>query len=84
MSDSLILKRGSATGTGQFGPDDYDVLSDGEIVGRIYRDQAASSEAVRWFWALGYGYHKDRSPAHGRAPTREDAMAAFAKSWRRV
>jgi len=84
MSDALVLKRGSATGTGQFGPDDYDVLSDGEVVGRIYRDTAASSEAVRWFWSLAYGHHQDRSPTHGRAPTREDAMAAFAKSWRRV
>src|SRR5262249_12353264 len=30
--DNLILKRGSATGTGSFGPDDYDALSDGAVV----------------------------------------------------
>jgi hypothetical protein len=30
-----------------------------------------------------YGRHEDRSPAHGYEPTREAAMAAFAKSWRR-
>jgi len=47
MSDTLFLKRGSATGTGQFGPDDYDVLSGGEVVGRIYRDEAASSDVMR-------------------------------------
>jgi hypothetical protein len=36
-----------------------------------------------WFWTLGYGYHHARSPTHGYAETREAAMAAFAKSWRR-
>jgi hypothetical protein len=34
-------------------------------------------------WTLGYGYHEDRVPTHGYEPTREAAMAAFAKSWRR-
>jgi hypothetical protein len=28
------------------------------------------------------GIHKDRTPTHGYEPTREAAMAAFAKSWR--
>jgi hypothetical protein len=27
--------------------------------------------------------HEDRKPTHGYAATREAAMAAFAKSWRR-
>ena len=36
-----------------------------------------------WFWTLAYGYHHDRKPIHGYAATREAAMAAFAKSWRR-
>jgi len=87
MSDALILKRGNASRSpGQWSDDDYDVLSDRELVGRIYCycDTAASSDAVRWSWSLAYGHHQDRSPTHGRAPTREDAMAAFAKSWRRV
>jgi len=34
-------------------------------------------------WTLALGHHEDRSPAHGYAATREAAMAAFAKSWRR-
>ena len=29
------------------------------------------------------GYHEDRTPTHGYEATREAAMAAFAKSWRR-
>jgi hypothetical protein len=34
-------------------------------------------------WTLIFGYHEDRSPTHGYEATREAAMAAFAKSWRR-
>jgi hypothetical protein len=33
--------------------------------------------------ALAFGQHEDRTPTHGYEPTREAAMAAFAKSWRR-
>jgi hypothetical protein len=32
---------------------------------------------------VAYGYHEDRTPTHGYEATRESAMAAFAKSWRR-
>jgi hypothetical protein len=32
---------------------------------------------------LAYGQHEDRTPFYGHEPTREAAMAAFAKSWRR-
>ena len=34
-------------------------------------------------WTLAFGHHEDRTPTHGYQPTREAAMAAFAKSWRR-
>jgi hypothetical protein len=34
-------------------------------------------------WTLAFGHHKGRTPTHGYAETREAAMAAFAKSWRR-
>ena len=44
---------------------------------------AASPQGAPWMWTLGYGRHEDRSPTHGYEPTREAAMAAFAKSWRR-
>jgi hypothetical protein len=61
---------------------DYDVLADGEVVGRIMRTDAAP-EATSWMWTLAYGHHEDRTPSFGYEPTREAAMAAFAKSWRR-
>jgi hypothetical protein len=34
-------------------------------------------------WTLAYGQHEDRTPSYGHEPTREAAMVAFAKSWRR-
>jgi hypothetical protein len=45
-------------------------------VGRMLKVHAASVGPLFW-------HHEDRSPTHGYAATREAAMAAFAKSWRR-
>jgi hypothetical protein len=80
---SLILKRASANRrSGEWSEDDYDVLADGVVVGRIMKAAAKPAEAS-CLWTLAYGYHEDRTPAYGYEPTREAAMAAFAKSWRR-
>ena len=40
-------------------------------------------ESISWFGTPAFGQHQDRSQTHGYAATREAAMAAFAKSWRR-
>ena len=81
--DQLILNRANASRpSGHWSEDDYDVLSEGEVVGRIMKVIAAP-EDTPWMWTLAYGQHRDRSPTHGFEPTREAAMAAFAKSWRR-
>jgi hypothetical protein len=34
-------------------------------------------------WSLDHAFHKDREPTQGYEATREAAMAAVAKSWRR-
>jgi hypothetical protein len=79
----LILKRGNASRpSGHWSEDDYDVLAEGEVVGRIMKVIAAP-ENTPWMWTLAYGQHRDRSPTHGFEATRDAAMAAFAKSWRR-
>jgi hypothetical protein len=79
----LILKRASASRpSGHCSDDDYDVFAEGEPVGRIMRVYAAPPETP-WMWTLAYGHHTDRWPTHGYEPTREAAMAAFKKSWRR-
>jgi hypothetical protein len=61
---------------------DYDVLADGAVVGRIFNSHAGPVGSP-WMWTLAFGYHEDRTPTHGYAETREATMAAFAKSWRR-
>ena len=83
VSRHLILKRASASRpSGECSDDDYDVLADGAIVGRIMK-AAAVPVGMSWMWTLAFGHHEDRTPTHGYAATREAAMSAFAKSWRR-
>jgi hypothetical protein len=73
----LILKRAPVGDN----PDDYSVLENGVVVGRIFKSQVAP-EGRPWMWASGHSGHIKRA-AHGYEATREAAMAAFAKSWRR-
>jgi hypothetical protein len=80
--DYLVLKRASVSrSSGEWSDDDFDVLCDGVVVGRIMK-AAAVPVGMSWIWTLAYDYHEDRTLTHGYAATREDAMAAFAKSWR--
>ena len=81
--DYLVLKRASLSrSSGEWNDDDFDVLAEGIVVGRIMK-AAASPEGTPRLWTLAFGYHEDRTSTHGYEPTREAAMAAFAKSWRR-
>src|SRR5258708_25749202 len=77
-------RNGSASASrlsGEWNHDD-DVLADGAVVGRIFKANAAPIGSP-WMWTLAFGHHEDRTPIQGYAATREAAMAAFAKSWRR-
>jgi hypothetical protein len=79
---ALILKRASASRpSGKWNDDDYDVIAGGAVVGRIMKVHSPQLGSP-WMWTLAFGYHEDRKPRHGCAATRE-AVAAFAKSWRR-
>jgi hypothetical protein len=49
------------------------------VVGRIFKMPVAPQDSL-WMWASG---HSAERAAHGYEPTREAAMAAFKKSWRR-
>jgi hypothetical protein len=74
--DQLVLKRASASRpSGEWGEDDYDVLADGVVVGRIVK---AAAVGKPWMWTVLLGHHEDRT---GFEPTREAAIFAFAKSW---
>jgi len=81
--DHAILKRASASRlSGDWNDDDYDVLANGVVVGRIFKANAASVGSPL-MWTLAFGHHEDRSLTQGYEATGEAAMAAFAKSWRR-
>jgi hypothetical protein len=81
--DYLLLTRASASRpSGDWSDDDFDVRVNGEVVGRIYKAHTAPVGSS-WMWTLAFWHHEGRTPTHGYAATREAAMAAFAKSWRR-
>jgi len=81
--DYLLLKRAALSRpSGQWSDDDFDVLANGEVVGRIYKANAAPVGSA-WMWTLIFEHHQGSTPTHGYAATREAAMAAFAKSSRR-
>jgi hypothetical protein len=52
---SLVLKRASASRQfGAWNDDDYDVLADATVVGRIMKVHAAP-EGSPWMWTLAFG-----------------------------
>jgi hypothetical protein len=62
MPQQLILKSASKSRpSGELNEDDYDVVTDGVVVGRIMK--AAET--------LAFGHHEDRTPTHGYEATRE-------------
>jgi len=81
MTPLIIEHTSVSRPSGQWRDDDYDVLEDGVVVGRISKEQAAPQDRP-WMWASGHNGDIKRA-AYGYEPTREAATAAFAKSWRR-
>jgi hypothetical protein len=80
---TLSLKRALASlPFGEWNGEDYDVLADDVVVGRIFTSLVAPQDAP-WFWSLAHAHVSNRRPTSGTAATRDEAMAAFAKSWRR-
>ena len=79
MEKDYLLQR-AALSRPSCNDDDFDVVANGKIVGRILK--SGVSVARPWMWTLIFPPHQDRTPTHGYAVTREAAMAAFAKSVR--
>jgi hypothetical protein len=44
---------------GQWNDDDFDVLGNGSVVGRIFKANAATVGSP-WMWTLAFGYHEDQ------------------------
>jgi hypothetical protein len=63
--DYLTLKRASASRpSGEWDDDDFDVLADGVVVGRIFNSNAGPVGSP-WMWTLAFDHHEDRTPTHG-------------------
>ena len=62
--DVLILKRASTSrSSGHWNDDDFDVLTNGAVVGRIFKVNAAPV-GYPWMWTLAFGYQEGRTPKH--------------------
>lgn len=76
----LSLRRSDLeTASGRPPENDYDVMCEGKVVGRIYKTERY--EPVEWFW----GNYREPNSAEDRgfAPSLEAAKAAFKKAWER-
>ena len=63
---------------------DWTILDEGVMVGRIYEDHAAHLPEGRWFWALNEAAgdaHEAGVRASGRAATLAGAKTAFRASY---
>ena len=81
----LILKALGALSrpSGQWRDDDYyDVLENGSWLAASSSSMQSGRKGRPWMWASGHNGDIRRA-VHGYELTREPAMAAFAKSWRR-
>ena len=64
------------------GPNDYEVIADDWIVGRIVLSDASPAERP-WMWSLDHEFYQGRERTYGYEATREAAMQAFARCWHR-
>jgi hypothetical protein len=76
---SLILIRARAFRPwGQWQDEDYDVLVDGKVVGRIYENASVSAPPdMRWFWSVTAIVPAIPNRTNGHEPTMDEAKAKF-------
>ena len=63
-----------------FDSDDYVVLEDGKVIGRIVH-QPQAPEGRRWFWTITAVEFPPSIHNRGYAATREQAMHDFKTQW---
>jgi hypothetical protein len=62
--------------------EDFDVLADGKVVGRIYEDASASTPPeLRWFWSVTAIVTATPGVTNGTASTLDEAKAKFRQNW---
>jgi hypothetical protein len=64
----LILKRASVSrSSGDWRDDDYDVLENGVVVGRIFCLDTVGPQGRPWMWASGHSAATVKRAAHSRS-----------------
>jgi hypothetical protein len=76
MSD-LLLKR-----SGRRLEDHYDVIADGAVIGRIMLFTSTPT-GLPWVWTTAPGHGEDRTQTHGYEATKEAALEALSRAWKR-
>jgi hypothetical protein len=61
-------------------PNQYEVIADAQIVGRIALFSALRDHSKPWVWTIDPAFYEGHDPAHGFEATRQAAMQAFARS----
>jgi hypothetical protein len=79
----ITLRLASASrSSGQWQDEDYDVLVDGKVVGRIYENASVSAPPdMRWFWSVTAIAPARSGVTNGTAATRVEALAKFRAAW---
>jgi hypothetical protein len=78
----LTFRHASKRPGGPWSPDDYDVMSESKVIGRIFRSATAPADRP-WMWTVTGAIVASAVRNHGFAATLDDAKAAFAADWRK-
>jgi len=81
MTGEFVLRHARFRRSGHWDDDDYDVMSTGRVVGRIFKPKAGAPANAPWQWAIN---DPTILPQVGFAETREQAKRAFAAAWRKA
>ena len=73
MNDLLLQQTGN--------PTQYEVIADGQIVGRIALFSSLRDHTRPWVWSIDLAFYQGTDLAHGFEPTRETALQAFTQRW---
>ena len=80
---TLILKRAKfSRPSGQWQDEDYDVIADGEVVGRILEEGSPFDPPdLRWTWSITSIWPATRGVTNGTAATLDEAKLEFRAAW---
>jgi hypothetical protein len=80
MSLKLCKAKGNRPEPPEWDENDFDVLWEGQAVGRIYRRMGARDDAQSWSWSILI-VTAPGTTTNGLAATLDEAKAAFSRNW---